>query len=84
MTSSILISLSINCDFLLSLSFDSPYIVATQRYFEPGFMRLWKFDVLTAGGGQEPWAVGHIMELCPQTNLMVGVYLAAALFFKQL
>ena len=27
-------------------------------------------------------AVGPIVELCPQTNLMVGVYLAAALFLN--
>lgn len=30
--------------------------------------------------------VGHIVELCPQTNLRVGVYIAAAtirLFFQQ-
>lgn len=29
---------------------------------------------------------GHVVELCPQTNLMVGVYLAAVLIFlfKQL
>lgn len=44
-------------------------------------------DVWAAGAGQKPRALGHIMELCPpsphpQTNLMVGVYLAAALFFK--
>lgn len=45
-------------------------------------MFLWKFDVRAAGKGHKPQAVGHIVELCPQTNLMVGVYLAAALFFN--
>lgn len=45
-------------------------------------MFLWKFDVWAAGKGHNPQAVGHIVELCPQTNLMVGVYLAAALFLN--
>lgn len=38
-------------------------------------------SVWPAGGGYTPQADGHIVELCPQTNPMVGVYLAAALFF---
>lgn len=51
---------------------------ATQSFcILSGFMCLWEFD----GKGHTPQAVGHIVELRPQTNLMVGVYLAAALFF---
>lgn len=42
-------------------------------------MCLWMFDGLK---GHTPQAVGHIVELRPQTNLRVGVYLAAALFKK--
>lgn len=39
------------------------------------------FEQLGKVKGHKPQAAGHIVELCPQTNLMVGVYLAAALFF---
>lgn len=45
-------------------------------------MYLWKFYVWAAGKGHKPQAVGHIVELCPLTNLMVGVYLAAAFFLN--
>lgn len=37
---------------------------------------------LSSWKGHKPQEVGHIVELCPQTNLMVGVYLAAALFLN--
>lgn len=45
-------------------------------------MWLWRFCVWAAGKGHKSQAVGHVVELCPQTNLMVGVYLAAVLFFS--
>lgn len=52
--------------------------------FSPDSCASLKCDVWAAGKGHEPRSLGHTVELCPQTNLMVGVYLAAALFFKQL
>lgn len=42
-----------------------------------------KWEVWAAGKGQRSKVFGHISELCPQTNLMVGVYLAAALKKKK-
>lgn len=46
-------------------------------------MCLWMFEQLgrvISHRGATGGPAGHIVELCPQTNLMVGVYLAAALF----
>lgn len=57
-------------------------VLSLVGYFHSGFMWLWRFCVWAAGKGHKSQAVGHVVELCPQTNLMVGVYLAAVLFFS--
>lgn len=65
---------------MCSLIFDTLTLLVLRRVIFS--LCLWKFDVWAAGKGHKPQAVGHIVELCPQTNLMVGVYLAAALFLN--
>lgn len=39
-------------------------------------------EILCLSSWERSQVVGHVVELCPQTNLMVGVYLAAVLFFS--